>query len=114
MLITRTGWTYEYVDRLCLRRAVRLLEYWRRESEAQLSAMRQAPGARPNFAEAAPEFTPPDEDSMLVQFQSAPRANPMQVGFDRNIERMPEHLRSMVDWAEEFKQKLGIDKDKVN
>lgn len=114
MLITRTGWTYEYVDRLCLRRAVRLLEYWRRESEAQAAAVRQAPGSRPSFAEAAPEFTPPDEDVMLAQFQSAPRANPMQVGFDHNIERMPEHLRSMVDWAEEFKQKLGIDKDKVN
>ena len=84
-----------------------MLEYWRRESEAQLKALGASNGKRTQYTE-QPEFQKPDEATMLAQFQSAPRANPMQVGFSQNIERMsPEH-RAMIDWAEGFKKKHGI------
>jgi len=86
------------------------LEYWRREAEAQIKAAKQA-GKQTTPVERdvdVPEFQPPSEDMMVAQFNSAPRANAQQPGFDQNISRIPQHFRDAINWAEEVKAKRRL------
>ncbi len=111
MLITRTGWVYEYVDKLCLSRALRLLEYWRREAEAQLKAMRQANKignhTEDNWQERS-EWMPPDEALVMAQFNMMPRASAESPGMEAGVSRMPPEMRELIDWAESEKAKRGM------
>lgn len=107
VIVTRTGWHFEYVDDLCLCRAIELLEYWRREAKWQLDAMKKAGKGETREIE-VPEFILLDEDAAMQQFQQLPRANPMQPGMEGNIERIPPELREMIDFAEDFKQKRRL------
>lgn len=107
MLITRTGWAFEYVDDLCLCRAIELLEYWRREAKWQLDAIKKA-GSEQSKEIDVPGFVPLDEDAAMSQFNQIPRANMMQPGMEQSIERIPKEFRDMIDFAEDFKQKRRL------
>lgn len=96
--------------------ALDLLEYWRREAEAQLKAMRKAKQAarqdRPIDSDedfdAPSEWREPTEQEAEGQMMFLPRGQSVDgvPTFDQNISRMSEDLRDMVRWAEEQKQKM--------
>lgn len=78
-MITRTGWTFEYVDDCELRRIIELLEYWGREERG----------------EAAPKEGIEEEQMMgMAAFIGQPGA-------------MTDKMREDIAWAEEMKAKMG-------
>ena len=112
MIITRTGWPFDYIDDLCLCRAIELLEYWRREIKWQSDAMKKASSGKTPSQIDVPEFVELDENAAMWQFNQIPRANGQQLGMENSIERMPQEFKDMIQFAEDFKS--GKNKPKLN
>lgn len=83
MLITATGWTFDYVDELCLRRAGELLEFLNARAEAGHSG----PPRRLAFSERAAE----EQFFELARQGLGP------------VSKLPAELRQAVEWAEKVK-----------
>jgi len=108
LIISRTGWTFRYLDGLCLKRGMELLEFFRREAEAQAKANEKARGGKGESVQigtSEPAWQPLDEAAAESQFAMAQLMVPPSVLGRSTI---PEHLRDAIRWAEAEKEKRGL------
>lgn len=106
-MVSRTGWLWEYIDGLCLAKALQLLEYWRREAAAQAKAFQKAREGKQEHEFDTPEFIPMSEEQAAAQMGMLPRSSVDQIGVSQGS-RMNEDQRDMVRWAEEHLKKMSI------
>lgn len=96
---------------MSLVRALDLLEFWRREAEAQIKAMRNARNGVPEQVAANLDYRELSEQEAEDQMRFMPMrvgSLPGQEGMDPTISRIPEELRDMIRYAEDFKAKRRV------